>query len=144
MRLVVLAVCVGLLIAGCNDIRDFSGRWQGKRVGTSQTVRVGPGDAVTLDIDGIDNHGIRGRIAVDGLVDETRVTSLPGAEADTLAQLTFPGNPLRVFLTFATVRDGNGDAMVMIAIYDDDRVDVRVLRGGQLPLYAIFALERSP
>lgn len=135
-------VCLGLV--GCNDIRDFSGRWQGKRVGTSPTVRVGPGDAVTLDIDGIDNHGIRGRIAVDGLVDETRVTSLPGAEADTLAQLTFPGNPLRVFLTFATVRDGNGDAMVMIAIYDDDRVDVRVLRGGQLPLYAIFALERSP
>ncbi len=133
-----------LALVACNDIRDFTGTWQGKRVGDSPTVRVGPGDAVTLDIDAIDNHGIRGRIAVDNLVDETRITSLPGAEADALANLSFPGNPLRVFLTFATVRDGNGDAVVLIALYDDDRVDVRVLRGGQSPLYAIFALERSP
>jgi hypothetical protein len=137
-------VCVALAVFACNDIRDFSGRWQGKRVGSSPTVRVGPGDAVTLEIDGIDNHGIRGRIAVDNLVDEIAITSVPGAEADALANLTFPGNPLRVFLTFAAVRDGNGDAVVLIALYDDDRVDVRLIRGGRLPLYAIFALERSP
>lgn len=133
-----------LALAACNDIRDFSGRWEGKRVGTSPTVRVGPGSSVTLDIDGIDNHGIRGRIAVEGLFGETDITSVEGAEADVLANLSFPGNPLRVFLGFAAATDGKGDAMVMIAIYDDDRVDVRVLRGGQLPLYAIFALERSP
>jgi hypothetical protein len=132
------------VLAACNDVRDFSGRWQGKRVGDAPALRVGPGDAATLDIDGIDTHGIRARVAIDGFVEETRITSLPGAEADAVANMTFAGSPLRVFLTFATVRDGNGDALVMIALYDDDRVEVRVLRGGLLPVYAIFALERSP
>ncbi len=134
-------VCVALL--GCNDIREFTGRWQGKRIGDAPALRVGPGDAVTLDIDAIDTHGIRGRIAVDGLFGETRVTSIPGAEADALANLTFPGNPFRVYLAFASLLDGNGDAFVMIALYDDERVDVRVMRGGLLPVYAIFVLQRA-
>jgi len=143
VRSVVFAACVALVLLACNDIRDFTGRWEGERVGASPTVRVGPGDGVTLDIDEIDNHGIRGRIAVTNLVGETQITSLPGAEADALANLSFPGNPLRVYLTFATMGDGNGDALVLIALYDDERVDVRVLRSGLSPLYAIFALQRA-
>jgi hypothetical protein len=131
-------------LVACNDVRAFEGRWQGKRVGDAAALRVGPGDAATLEIDGIDTHGIRARIIVDGLVEETRITSLPGAEADALANMTFAGSPLRVFLSFASVRDGNGDAFVMIALYDDERVEVRVLRGGPSPVYAIFGLERSP
>ncbi|MBA2539120.1 MAG: hypothetical protein H0V17_05745, partial [Deltaproteobacteria bacterium] len=116
---------------------------QGTRVGDAPALRVGAGDAVTLDIDAIDTHGIRARIAVDGLFTETRITSLPGAEADALANITFPGNPFRVYLAFTDLRDNQGDAFVMIALYDDERVDVRVLRGGLSPVYAIFALERS-
>lgn len=134
---------LALLLLGCNDIRDFTGRWEGERVGTSPAVRVGPGEVVTLDIDGIDNQGIRARIAIPGLVGETSITSLEGAEADTLANLSFPGNPLRVFLAFAEMPK-DGDAMVMIALYDDERLDVRVLRAGAQPLYSIFALKRSP
>jgi hypothetical protein len=137
--LVVLAAFVVLL--GCNDIRDFTGAWRGERVGTSPALRLGPGEIVTLDIDVIDNHGIRGRIAIPGLVSETQITSLEGAEADALANLSFPGNPLRVFLAFAPVPDG--DAVVLIGLYDDERLDVRVLRGGTKPLYAIFALQRA-
>jgi hypothetical protein len=38
------------------------------------------------------------------------------------------------------VPDGGGDALALIALYDDRRVEVRVLRGGTTPLYAIFAL----
>lgn len=138
--MVVLA-CV--LLLGCNDIRDFTGHWEGQRVGTSPALRVGPGDAVTLDIDGIDNHGIRGRLAIPGLVTETEITSLEGAEADALANLSFPGNPLRVFLAFAKL-PADGDAVVLIGLYDDERLDVRVLRAGDKPLYAIFALQRGP
>jgi hypothetical protein len=138
---VLLALCV---VVGCNDIRDFSGRWQGGRIGDAPALRVGAGDAVTLDIDAIDNHGIRARIAVDGLFAETSVTSLPGAEADALASMTFPGNPFRVYLAFTDVGDGMGDAFVFIALFDDERVDVRVLRAGPAPVYAIFALQRSP
>jgi hypothetical protein len=133
-----------LVLLGCNDVRDFSGRWQGKRVGSAPGLRVGAGDAATLEIDGIEAHNIRARIAVDNLFEETRITSLPGAEADALATMTFAGDPIRVFLTFADVNDGNGDALVMIALFADPRIEVRVMRGGIAPVYAIFALEPSP
>jgi len=132
------------LLVACNDIRDWGGRWQGKRVGDAPALRVGPGSAATLDIDAIDSHGIRARLAIDGFFETMPIVSLPGAEADALATMTFSGSPLRVFLCFAAVDDGNGDALVVIALYDDDRVEVRMLRGGLLPVYEIFTLQRSP
>lgn len=136
-----MVVLAAIALVACNDIRDFTGRWEGERVGTSPALRVGPGEVITLDIDGIDNHGIRARIAIPGLLTETSITSLEGAEADALANLSFPGNPLRVFLAFAAIPDG--DAVVLIGLYDDDRLDVRVLRAGPKPLYSIFDLRRG-
>ena len=40
--------------------------------------------------------------------------------------------------------DAGGDALAMVALYDDDRLEVRVLRGGARPIYGIFALKRTP
>lgn len=134
---------LALVVIGCNDVREFSGRWEGDRIGDAPALRVGQGDAVTLDIDELDTRGIRARIRIPGLIQETSITSLPGAEADALANLTFPGNPFRVYLAFAPVADDNGDAFVMIGLYDDERVDVRVMRGGPSPVYAIFSLKRA-
>jgi hypothetical protein len=71
---------------------------------------------------------------------ETPITSLAGAEADVLAGITFSGAPLRVYLAFAPVPDDAGEALVVVALYDDRRVDVRLLRGGTVPLYGIFAM----
>ena len=60
-----------------------------------------------------------------------------------LAGVTFSGGPLRVYLAFAPVADAAGEALVVVALYDDHRVEVRVLRGGAAPLYGIFALKES-
>jgi len=142
VRWATAVVFVTLLALGaCNDVREYRGTWQGARVGDAAVLRVGPGEAATLAIDEIDGRGIQARLTVDGLLDETRVTSIPGAEADTLANMTFAGNPFRVYLCFVAVGDGNGDALVLIALYDDQRIEVRMLRSGAAPLYAIFALE---
>jgi hypothetical protein len=138
-----IGLAVVACLAACNDVREFRGTWQGSRVGDAAVLRVGPGDAATLVIDDIDTHGIQARLAIEGLLPETSITSLPGAEADALANMTFAGSPLRVYLTFLAVPDAGGDALVLIALYDDRRVEVRVLRGGPEPLYAIFALEDS-
>jgi hypothetical protein len=127
-------------LAGCNDLRDFRGSWQGARVGDTPALRVGAGDHATLTIDDLDAHHIAGRLSIDGLLSEQSFQSLDGAEADALANLTFAGDPLRVYLAFVPVPDGGGDALALIALYDDRRVEVRVLRGGAAPLYAIFAL----
>jgi len=127
-------------LAGCNDLRDFRGAWAGARVGDAAVLRVGAGERASLAIDSIDAHGLSGRLAIDGLLPEQAFESLPGAEADVVANMTFAGAPLRVFLAFVPIPDGGGEALALIALYDDHRVEVRVLRGGSSPLYAIFAL----
>ncbi len=134
------ATLVLLTLLACNDLRDFRGDWAGARVGDAPALRVGAGESAHLAIDGIDAHGLSARLTIDGLLPETAFTSLEGAEADVLANLTFSGAPLRVYLAFVPIPDLGGEAFVVVALYDDHRIEVRVLRGGIQPLYAIFAL----
>jgi len=138
--LLALVCCVVCCLGGCNDLREFRGIWAGARLGEPDSVlRVGLGAGATLSIDRLDAHRLDGRLAIEGLLPETAISSLPGAEADVLSGLTFGGAPLRVFLAFAPVPDGGGEVLVVIALYDDHRVEVRLLRGGSA-VYAIFAL----
>ena len=138
MRWATLAV---LTLIACGDLRGFEGAWQGPRVGDAAVLRVGVTDATaTLVIDDVSVHGLAARLTVPGLLPETSITSLAGAEADVLSGVTFAGAPLRVYLAFAPVPDGGGEALVVIALYDDRRIEVRLLRGGTSPLYGIFAL----
>jgi hypothetical protein len=143
--LAVVAAITTVLVVGCQDLRDFQGSWRGARVGETAALRVGFADEVTADltIASIDRHGLSGRLTIPGVIDDAAVQSLAGAEADTLADITFPGNPLRVYLTFVAAGDA-GDALALIALYDDERIELRILRGGSTPLYGIFALTSSP
>jgi hypothetical protein len=146
------ATLVLVLLAACNDLREFAGEWRGARVGTSEVVRVGVSDGATatLVVEEVDSYGLRGRLTVGNegstpLVDDVPFSSLPGAEADALATMSFTGAPLRVYLAFVPISDGRGDALAVIGLYDSRRMDVRLLRGGTAPIYAIFALsEPSP
>ena len=139
--LAVVALITTVLVVGCQDLRDFQGGWRGARVGETEALRVGFADDVTaaLDIATIDRHGLTGSLTIPGVIDDAAVQSLAGAEADALADITFPGNPLRVYLAFVGAGDA-GDALALIALYDDDRIELRILRGGSAPLYGIFAL----
>lgn len=133
-------------VAACNDLRDFRGSWTGKRVGDAAPLRTGLDGVTTaaLAIDDISVHGLAGRLTIDGLVPESSITSVEGAEADALSGLTFSGGPLRAYLAFVDIPDGGGAALVVVALYDDRRVEVRLLRGGASPLYGIFALDEAP
>ena len=140
MRGATLAIVIALV--GCNDVRDFAGFWSGPRVGDSPAIRVGvANDAqATLQILKADRNGLQGRLTVEGLAQDQPIASIPGAEADVLGSMSFAGSPLRVYMVFLPTIDGNGDALAMIALYEDRRVEVRVLRGGTAQVYAIFAL----
>ena len=144
MRWTTVAV-LAVVAAGCSDLREFQGDWAGPRVGEAPIVKVGVRDGAfaQLTIDDIDAHGLRGRLSIDGVVTGALVESLPGAEADALADMTFAGSPLRVYLAFVTIPDGAGEALALIALYDDHRIEARVLRGGATPLYAIFAMTET-
>jgi hypothetical protein len=136
---------IAVALSGCNDLRDFRGTWSGARVGEAAVVRVGvdPGAVATLTIDDLDTHGLHGTLTITGLVEDAAVESVPGAEADALSGMTFTGAPLRVYLSFVAIPDGKGEALALIALFDDHRIEARILRGGGVPLYAIFALSES-
>ena len=128
---------------GCSDLREFRGIWRGHGI-RDPVLQVNVPDVaeggITLAIERVDSHGFMARLAIAGLLPETAITSLPAAEADVLAGITFGGAPLRVYLAFAGVPDGRGEALVVVALYDDHRIEVRLLRGGATPLSGIFAL----
>lgn len=139
-----IVASITLVLAACNDVREFRGDWTGARVGDTAAVRIGvAGDATAaLSITSIDRLGLTGTLDVDGLCTGAAVTPLAGAEADRLSSLTFDGAPLRVYLSFVATTDGGGDLLALIALYDDDRIEVRLVRGGTRPVYAIFDLGR--
>ncbi len=144
LRTVAPVLLGSLLVAGCHDLRSFEGAWSGPRVG-DDAVREGFADAVTatLDIDEVDRHHLVAQLTTDdGLFDAAAIAPIPGAEADVLSTATFEGAPQRVFLSFADASDGGGTATVVIALYDEDRVETRILRGGATALYGIFDLAR--
>lgn len=145
MRWATLVVVAVALVGGCNDLRDFKGTWKGPRVGEAAVVRVGvpPSAIATLEIDALDTHGLQGELSISGMLSSAPIESLPGAEADALAGMTFSGAPLRVYLAFVPMSDGAGEALAVIALFDDHRIEARILRGGTVPLYAIFALSET-
>ncbi len=138
------AVLLGSLVAlaGCQDLRDFTGTWSGPRVGGEHVRRGFGSDAnATLEVNDIDLDDIDARLSTnDDLFDGARIVAVREAEADVLTTMTFDGSPLRVFIAFAETRDGGGDATAFISLYSDDRIELRLLRGGNEPLYGIFAL----
>ena len=124
------------------DVRSSEGPWSGPRVGDAPAVQVGIAHDATaaLTITRVDRHGLTGTLDVTGLCVGAPVAPLAGAEADRRASLTFSGAPLRVYLATVATVDGGGDALALIALFDDRRVEVRLIRGGARPVYAIFDL----
>ena len=138
------ATLVLLSLVACSDLREFRGTWSG-RLNENAVVLAGISDAVArstsrLAIDVATSHELRARLTIPGLLPETAIATLPQVEADVLSDITFTGAPLKVYLAFAPTTDGGGDALVVIALYDDRRVEVRLVRGGPRSLYGIFAL----
>ena len=144
------ATLVLFTLWACNDLREFRGDWRGALVSQPNSELDNKDDvdfhfptsvAARLTIDAIDSHGLgAARLTIDGVLPETPITSVAGAEADVLAGITFGGSPLRVYLAFVPMPDGGGNALAVISLYDDHRVEVRLLRGKPVSLYAIFAL----
>lgn len=147
MHRLVLGAAVALTVIGCTDIRDFEGSWSGPRVGDAPVLRAGFAESATatLEIAEVDLNRLRGALTTSG--DEfaaAMIQELPAAEADSLADLTFgSGQPARIYVTLVAASDGGGDATAFISLHREDRIELRLVRGGPSPLYGVFFLERD-
>jgi len=138
-------VALVTLVGSCLDLRELSGEWRGARIGEAEELRVGFDDEVTLSLSiaAASQNSIEATASTsDGLLANARVAPVPGAEADVLSRTDFEGSPERVYFCFVETTDGGGDALALVAVFDDKRIEVRLLRGGGTPLYGIFPLHR--
>lgn len=142
MRLALVVAAIAL--SGCVDVHELQGDWSGQRIGEVPALRVGfeASASAALELDSVEQGAIAGRLTISGVIDDAQLEPIPGAQADALASLSHGGNPLAVHLAFVETSDGGGPATVFISVYDSDRIEVRVLRGGAQPLYGVFRLRR--
>ena len=136
------AVLCAIAVGACTNVSDFRGPWNGPRVGTAAVLHVGvpATTAAALTINSIDTYGLSGQLSIAGVITDATMTSVPGAEADALADLSMPDHSLRVYIAFVEVDDALGDATVILSFYEGNRAELRVMRGGSAPIYAVFTL----
>jgi hypothetical protein len=139
-----LLVVSATLVAGCVDIRDFEGRWRGSVV-TEPAVRDGFTEEARVDpllLSNVDLQGLTATLTTsDGRFTDTLLTAVNKFSSDTLASMTFDGNPMRSFLLFGTPAGEEGcSALVVISLFADDHVELRIIRDNDL--FGIFSLER--
>jgi len=142
-----LAIWLAIAAGGCDDVRHYAGTWEGPRIGDHPALQVGfpPSTGASLVIEHVDLRSLSARLSTgDGRFVAAPVAPIAGAEADVLAGMSFDGAPLRVFMAFVEAADGGGPALAVVALMPENRVEIRILRGGDVPLYGIFELVQAP
>jgi hypothetical protein len=102
-------------LAACTDVHGFQGTW-------STT-------GATLTIDRVDSHSIAGAITFAGGPVSSPLRESVALQADALSTMTFAGSPLHVYLAYFDMQDNCGEALAVISLYENHRVELRVLRG---------------
>ncbi len=113
-------------LVACADVRDYRGTW------TSSDA--------TLQIDQLDLHGIAGSLSIPAqrtVAAELRASTM--LQGDALATMTFAGSPLHVYLAYFDVQDGCSEALAVISLYENRRIELRVLRGASASCSELFA-----
>lgn len=146
-RPVLLLWALPLLAAGCTDLRDYTGTWEGNIV-RSEYLRTGfnSDTSAVLTIDAIDRSTLQGRLTVtpdqaatSGFQDAVLVP-VEGAENDALGSMDFDGDPLATYLFFVSPVDtSEASALVILSAHSGDRMEMRILRHD---LYGVFKLTK--
>jgi hypothetical protein len=124
-------------LAGCTDLSGFVGDWKGGPVSDPLLLAgLAPQAEVALHLDGADRVALRGTLEVAG--ERVALRPLTRAGNDALGALDLPDQPIKSYLLVAPLEAG--DALVVVSLYGDQRVDVRLVRSDTL--YAVCHLQR--
>jgi hypothetical protein len=140
------ALALAATLGGCVDVRNFAGDWTG-RVVSEEAVRQGFAVDTSVDLltlGSVDLQSVSATVTLsDGRFKGTRLQRVVKFSNDALASLSFDGSPLRSYLLYAPLEgDPNGwPASVVISLFGDDHVEMRVLRGNDL--FGVFVVHRK-
>jgi hypothetical protein len=135
-----IAACAGLLVLGCQDLRDFERTWRGGLVGDPALAQgFGGGGSATLSIRAADHLALHGTRTLPPLYADTPIDSIARASGDALGGISVGEGSLRTYLAFAAPSTGM-PALLLVSLFPDDRVELRVVRGTD-DLYGVFALK---
>ncbi len=128
---------VALAACGCSDLAGYEGDWHGTPV-TDPALLAGmpPDQNVVLHLDNVDRLQVSGSITLG--TGALGLRPVPQAGADSLGSFELPDSPLKSYILVAPLSDG--DAMAIVSLYGDQRVDLRLIRSDAL--YAVFHLTR--
>lgn len=131
------------LAGGCLDVRDFEGSWSGDII-SEASVRQGFTAAARVDeleLSQVDLNRLSATLTTsDGKFKNSRLTRVIRYTADPMASMSFDSNPVRSYLHFAPLANETRgcDAMVLISLFGDQHVEMRVIRGNDL--FGVFKL----
>lgn len=141
--LIALAFAAAALLAGCEDVRRFSGEWVGT-VSADPALRQPYDQGATARA--TVTHAARDRldmtVTLPDHADPLRFQPIQRASADVLGELRLEGEPLRTYLGYLQPI-GASPYLAVVSLFPEDRIALRVIRGPS-EVYAIFSLARSP
>jgi hypothetical protein len=127
-----------VVLVGCSDLSTFKGRWSGSVVNhPALLVGLSPTASVALEVDSVDRTSLAGRLQVG---EETvALRPLSAVKSDGLGAAELPDSPLATFWVAVSLADG--DAIGVVSLFSDDKVDLRLLRSDTL--FGVFHLTRK-
>lgn len=148
MTVAVSIVVMAGLACGCEDIRRFSGRWQGP-VSSDPNHAIGfqAGDVATVDVETVTRVAVQLTVALPRLAGPMTFEPIRHAADDALGQMRLEGEPLRSFLGYLQPPDaGPGEPrpepyLAVVSLFAEDRIDLRVIRRPD-ETYGVFELYR--
>lgn len=146
MRRLLLLVLLPACLAGCLDVRSFEGSWSGAVI-SEDLVRQGFAAGTRVDplvLKDVNLHRLSASLTTsDSKFNDSRLTRVTKFTNDTLSGLSFEGDDVRTYLFYGDLASETKGcaATVLISLFSDDHVELRVIRGNDL--FGVFHLVRK-
>lgn len=139
-RALVGLIAAALLLAGCDDLRQFAGTWSGEISG-DPAHQEGFGAKTKLDvtITSVAHSTIDMTVTLPGR-GALRFEPIRHAADDVLADAQLAGSPLRTYFGFVTPI-GEAPFLTVVSLYAESRIEIRLIRGPD-DAYGVFSLSR--